>query len=88
MTAEAVAEGIEKKQKPRRNSGLTRRASLLTAQEQRKLTRESSRKPRKAKEHRAIGSVNRKVYKEYIKANGVSGVILYVRSISAILVAS
>lgn len=77
MTAEAVAEGIQKK-RPRRDSGMTRRASMLTTQEQRTLTRESSRKPKKAKEHRAIGSVDRKVYKEYVKANGVSGVVLYV----------
>lgn len=74
----------EKASRSRRNSAMTRRASLLTPQEQRELTRNSSKKSKKAKEARAVGSVNRKVYKEYIKANGYPGVIAYLATLGLV----
>jgi ATP-binding cassette subfamily C (CFTR/MRP) protein 1 len=67
----------QEKSRSRRNSVMTRRASLLTPAEQATAVRASARKPKKAKESRAVGSVNRKVYREYVKANGVPGVIIY-----------
>ena len=71
-----MAESTEKI-RPRRHSGLTRRASRLDPSEQRLLDRKAARTSKKPKEHRAVGSVERKVYSEYIKANGVVGVVLY-----------
>lgn len=72
-----MAESQEKSTRSRRNSAMTRRASLLSPAEQAKAIRQSARKPKKAKETRAVGSVKSQVYTEYVKANGVPGVIIY-----------
>merc|ERR1711939_375778 len=62
---------------PRRESGMTRRASSLKPSELRQMQKESGKKSKKPKEHRSVGSVDKKVYTEYIKANGVFSVITY-----------
>lgn len=87
MTVDAIAEAPEPKEKPRKraNSGMTRRASVLSPEEQRTLQRETPKKPKRSKEHRAVGSVDKKVYTEYIKANGVAGVIAYVGDARALV---
>jgi ATP-binding cassette subfamily C (CFTR/MRP) protein 1 len=72
-----MAESQEKSTRSRRNSAMTRRASLLSPAEQAKAIRQSARNPKKAKETRAVGSVKSQVYTEYVKANGVPGVIVY-----------
>lgn len=37
----------------------------------------AGKKSKKPKEHRSVGSVDKKVYTEYIKANGVFSVVMY-----------
>lgn len=78
-----MAESQEKSTRSRRNSAMTRRASLLGPAEQAKASKQASKKPR-SKETRAVGSVNRKVYKEYVKANGVPSVIIYLATLGLV----
>jgi len=78
-----MAESQEQSSRSRRNSAMTRRASLLSPAEQAKATKQIAKKPR-AKETRAVGSVNRKVYKEYVKANGVPSVIIYLTTLGLV----
>lgn len=72
-----MVEGTEKIVRSRRGSMFTRRASMLSPGEQRKALREASKNSHRPKEFRATGSVEGKVYKDYIKANGTVSVCLY-----------
>ena len=68
----------------RRHSGVVRRASVLNTQEQRAAERLSAKASKKPKEHRAVGSVDKNVYKNYVKSNGVIGVIIYLLTLAMV----
>lgn len=58
---------------------LVETATPLTNEQQTKVDIESRKKSKKPKEHKAVGSVKRSVYQEYLKASGYPGFATYVR---------
>jgi hypothetical protein len=57
---------------------------VLNTQEQRAAERHSAKVSKKPKEHRAVGSVDKKVYKDYVKSNGGAGVIIYLITLAMV----
>ena len=79
----AVMTDSQEKAVPKsRRGSMTRRASVLSPDEQKKATKYARLHSKKQKEHRAVGSVDRSVYRKYIDAIGVRNVILYLGTLA------